>query len=149
MKKSSIIVVLFLMLASNLTFAQLAKDSWAFGFGFDYPRFESINITPRNGDFGAYLSLQRNFSEHVGIRFTGGWAHMISGWTNPSYQPVYTTTDAITGDFDLLYYLVPCENISPYVFAGLGADYKMLINKATSYLNNNQIAGQANLGCWN
>jgi outer membrane protein OmpA-like peptidoglycan-associated protein len=152
MKKYSIIIVLFLMLASNFTFAQLAKDSWAFGFGFDYPRFASINITPRNGDFGAYLSLQKNFSEHIGVRFSGGWAHMISGWTNPNSLPIYTTTDAITGDFDMLYYLVPCENISPYVFGGLGADYKILLNKATSYLKDKQLAGQANVGVgieWN
>ena len=152
MRKSFISSSLILILFSSMSFAQLAKDSWAVGFGFDYPRFESINITPRNGNFGAYLSLQRNFSEHLGIRFTGGWAHMIAGWTNPNLLPVYTTTDAITGDFDMLYYLVPCENISPYVFVGLGADYKMLLNKATTYLKDKQIAGQANLGIgieWN
>jgi len=152
MKKSSIIILLFLVLSSSLSFAQLAKDSWSLGFGFDYPRFESINITPRNGNFGGYVSIQRNFSEHVGIRFTGGYSHILAGWLNSSYQAVYTTTDAFTGDFDMLYYLVPCENISPYVFAGLGADYKMLLNKATSYLKDNQIAGQANCGIgieWN
>jgi OOP family OmpA-OmpF porin len=152
MKKFSIVIVLFLILFSNLTFAQLAKDSWAVGLGFDYPRFVNINITPRNGNYGGYVSLQRNFSEHIGVRLTGGYAHILAGWISASNQPIYTTTDAITGDLDLLYYLVPCESISPYIFAGFGGDYKMLLNKATAYLDDNQFAGQANCGIgveWN
>jgi OOP family OmpA-OmpF porin len=152
MKKSSIVVVLFLILFSNLTFAQLAKDSWALGFGFDYPRFVSSNISQDNSNYGGYVSLQRNFSEHVGIRLTGVYTHLTTYWVNTSAQTINSKTNQIVGDLDLMYYLVPCENISPYVFGGLGGAYKMLKNKATSYLDDNQFAGQVKAGIgieWN
>lgn len=152
MKKCTIIVALFLFLFSNLTFAQLAKDSWAFGFGFDYPRFVSTNIQARNGDFGGFLSIQRNFSEHFGLRLSGLYSHMATTWYNPNNIQILSSTNAITGDLDMLYYLVPCENISPYVLAGLGGSYKMLTNPATPSLDANQFAGQAKVGLgieWN
>jgi OOP family OmpA-OmpF porin len=149
MKKSSIVVVLFLILFSNLTFAQLAKDSWAFGFGFDYPRFVSTNNYPDNGDFGGYLSLQRNFTEHFGVRLTGLYARMISYWMPWNTPTQYTTTNSIIGDLDMMYYLVPCESVSPYVLAGVGGSYNMLThayNMGDNQGNFNSFAMQVRLG---
>jgi len=145
MKKSSIVVALFLILFSNLTFAQLAKDSWAVGVGFDYPRFVETDNLAGNKNFGGYLSLQRNFTEHVGVRLTGLYQYL------DSYRAIeglpITTTQSIIGDLDLLYYLAPCESVSPYLLAGMAGSYNMLSSHvATPALWDYQFALQATLG---
>ena len=40
MRKISLLLSLLLIVAVDVSQAQLAKDSWAFGFGFKYPRFQ-------------------------------------------------------------------------------------------------------------
>lgn len=72
MKNFLITLALMLLVNIGVSQAQTATDSWAFGFGLSYPRFYSANITTLNSDYGAYLSVQRNFSEHVGLRFVDG-----------------------------------------------------------------------------
>lgn len=127
MKRLISFFVLFVVLGlSEVTQAQLAKDSWTLGFGFTYPRFASINTTIRNSNYGGYVSLQRNFSEHVGLRLKAGYNHLESEFTNPNSILVTTSTNSIVGDLDVLYYLVPCESVSPYVFGGVGGNYRML-----------------------
>ena len=145
MKKSSIVVVLFLILFSNLTFAQLAKDSWAFGFGFDYPKFVSTDNFASSRNFGGYLSLQRNFTEHVGVRLTGLYQYLDSYRFIPGVA--YSTTQSFIGDLDLLYYLAPCESVSPYFLAGLaGSDNSLSANIADPSLYVNKFALQATIG---
>lgn len=61
MRKSFISSSLILILFSSMSFAQLAKDSWAVGFGFDYPRFESINITPKEWKFRRIFVITKKF----------------------------------------------------------------------------------------
>ncbi|MDZ7765142.1 MAG: hypothetical protein U5K00_12055 [Melioribacteraceae bacterium] len=55
-------VVLFFALSSNV-FAQLAKDSWGFGFGFSYPRMisHSVTVNPADDGVGGFLSIQEIF----------------------------------------------------------------------------------------
>ncbi|PKL84099.1 MAG: hypothetical protein CVV24_01635 [Ignavibacteriae bacterium HGW-Ignavibacteriae-3] len=146
MKKFYLLFSLLLFVSVDNTQAQLATDSWSFGFGFKYPRFISINLTPLNSNYGGYLSLQRNFSEHVGLRLKAGYAHLESQFTNTSLVKVTASTNAFTGDLDLLYYLVPCEPVSPYVFGGIGGLYKKLTNKATATLEDNTVNYQMNVG---
>ena len=145
MKKFSIIAVLMLVVFADISFAQLAKDSWAVGLGFNYPRYYSVNITPDNSNYGGYLSLQRNFSEHFAVRFSGGYSHMIGLWTNAVGTEITTSTSAITGDLDFLYYLMPCESISPYFVGGIGGAYRMLKNKASD-VDDNELVGELNAG---
>ena len=145
MKNFLITLALFLTVGIGVSQAQIATDSWAFGFGFSYPRFVSVNIQPLNSNYGAYLSLQRNFSENFGLRLKGSYNHMEGQWTNTTLNVITESTNLITGDLDLLYYLIPCEPISPYVFAGAGAGLRSLNNNATA-LDENETALAFNMG---
>ena len=128
MKKFFILLALLLTIGIGDSQAQTPTDSWSFGFGLSFPRFYSVNITSLNSDYGAYLSLQRNFSEHVGLRLKGGYSHMEGQWTDATLNLIDETTNLITGDLDLLYYLVPCAPVSPYLYVGVGGNYKSITN---------------------
>ncbi len=145
MKKISLLLF-FMIIVSDISQAQLAKDSWSFSFGVRYPRFVSINLTTRDVNYGGFLSLQRNFSEHVGLRLKSAFSHIESEYLNPISVLTTESTNAITGDLDLLFYFVPCEPVSPYLFGGFGGVYKMLRNKATIGLEDNTFNYELNAG---
>lgn len=142
----SLLCFLISIIWAGEAFPQLAKNSWSLGFGASYPRFASINTTVLNSNYGGFVSIQRNFSEHIGLRFKAGYSHLESEFINVLSQPTTSATDAITGDLDILFYLVPCESVSPYLFGGLGGAYKMLDNVATPFLDANQFIPQMNAG---
>ncbi|MBA4407519.1 hypothetical protein C0389_09610 [bacterium] len=147
MRKFSLILAMLLIIAVDVSQAQLAKDSWALGFGFKYPRFVSTNITPLNANYGGFLSLQRNFSEHVGLRFQVGYSHLAYEFPSAVSGTIETSTNAITGDLDLMYYLAPCEPLSPYFFGGIGGVFRMLnASRWTTTLDDNALALQFNAG---
>lgn len=144
MKKIILLIVVSLLFFFNATLqAQLAKNSWTAGVGFAYPRFVNVNITATNTNYGGFLSLQRNFTEHVGLRLTGSYLHLEGEWGTPVNT---SETNTINGNLDILYYLVPCESVSPYLFAGGGVDYRMLTNKATPTIEDNKLSAQYNAG---
>lgn len=152
MKKISLILSIMLIIAIDVSHAQLAKDSWSLGFGFRFPRYVSVNISPLNSNYGGFLALQRNFSEHVGIRLTGAYSHLEGSYVDVTSTTITSSTNAITGDLDLIYYLIPCEPISPYLFGGIGGVYRMLNNKASKSLDDNKLGAQLNAGVgieWN
>lgn len=152
MKKTSLLISFLLIAAFDISNAQLAKDSWTFGVGFRYPRYVSANTSALNSNYGGFLSLQRNFSEHIAFRLKAGYSHLESQYTNASLVQVTGSTNFISGDLDFLYYLVPCESISPFIFGGFGGFYKMLTNKATATLDDNTLNMQINSGVgieWN
>jgi flagellar motor protein MotB len=134
----SLIAALAVMLTGGIgvSQAQTVTDSWAFGAGLSYPRFYSVNITALNSGYGAYLSLQRNFSEHVGLRAKVGYSHLEGQWNDASLNLIDETTNLLTGDLDFLYYLVPCAPVSPYLFAGVGGHYKGITNGQTASPHN-------------
>jgi OOP family OmpA-OmpF porin len=146
MKNFLITLALMLLVNIGVSQAQTVTDSWAFGFGLSYPRFYSVNINTLNSDYGAYLSIQRNFSEHVGLRLKGGYGHLAGRWIDASLNQINVTTNLITGDLDLLYYLVPCAPVSPYLFAGVGGNYKSVTNAQTAFPDKNKFGSQLNLG---
>ncbi len=146
MKNFFITLALMLTIGIGVSQAQTVTDSWAFGFGLSFPRFYSVNIISLNSDYGAYLSLQRNFSEHVGLRLKGGYSHLEGQWRDASFNLMNENTNLITGDLDLLYYLAPCEPVSPYLFAGVGGNYKNVTNGQTGMPDNNKFGSQLNIG---
>jgi OOP family OmpA-OmpF porin len=128
----------YIVFNSNILFAQAYQNSWGFGFGFAYPRFFSTDVRPSEANYGGFLSLQRDFSENLALRLQANYDHIrgrIPGFipaTNLYYYtngtPVpsvteYMHTDIISGNLDLLYYLVPCSPVNPYFGGGLGLDY--------------------------
>lgn len=146
MKKmyAAVFVFLFLILSSSL-FAQVATSSWGFGFGGTYPRLTSYNqaIWPANENYGGYLTIQRNFSEHTSIRLKGGYNHVATEYGVGLGMD--GSTDIISGDFDFLYTFMPCETLSPYVLGGIGGIYYML-NDAPDPSLDDEIDYEVNLG---
>ena len=121
--------------ATEISYAQAVKDSWNFGFGFTYPRFQSTDVRPQEANYGGYLSLQRNFTENVGLRVLANYSRMKGriGGFDPALNKYYYTngtrvpsmqefmhTNIISGSLDLLYYFVPCSPVNPYVGFGVG-----------------------------
>ena len=124
MKKLFLLFILTItLLFTGITSAQTSKygwlpqDSWAFGFGGIYPRYLSTNLKVVDfNNVGGFVSVQRNFSEHVGLRLKVNYIHL------EGHLPSNTTlnNNLIGGNVDLLYYLAPSEPISPYFGVGLG-----------------------------
>jgi len=130
--KRILIILSFLLifLSTEFSVAQVARNSWNFGFGFSYPRFLSSDVRPQEENYGGYLSLQKYFSERVSLRVKASYLSMqgrIGGgqlnYANGTPVPTmteFTRSNLLTGDFDLLYNLSPCSPVSPYFGAGLG-----------------------------
>jgi OOP family OmpA-OmpF porin len=125
MKKLLILVSVIFVLLSISTFGQstkygwLHKESWGFGFGVTYPRYISTSsFAGEYGNIGLFASIQKNYTEHVALRFQGGYDH----FTVKYFGQPHGKNELISGCFDLLYYLVPCEPVSPYLGIGLGGE---------------------------
>ena len=136
------ILTLFTILITFALFqntnAQLAQNSWAFGFGLTYPRYVSTNVVPSNYNYGLFASIQRNFTEQVGLRFKGGFSHLEANSNKYS-------TNALTGDFDLIYYMVPWEKVTPYFLFGFGGNY-FTLGGATKVTPKSTLDYEINLG---
>jgi len=145
MKKYLITIALILAVVLDVN-AQTVTDSWAFGFGGRYPKYVNVNIRSLQSNYGGYLSLQRNFSENFGLRLKGGYSHLEGEWTDQNSMLINQQTNLITGDVDLMYYLIPCEPVSPYLYVGAGVNYRMLTNKATASLDDDAFGSQWNAG---
>ena len=120
-------VLLFFVFTSNVS-AQLAKDSWGFGFGGSYPQLigSSPTVEPDEVTFGGFLTLQRNFSEHTALRFKAAYNHLSYEW-GPAFNRE-GNTEHIALNIDFLYTFVPCETVSPYLFFGVNGNYSMMDN---------------------
>ncbi len=134
------------LLLTTLTYPQLAKDSWSFGFGATYPRLISISSLSTGawsgiGNYGGYATIQRNFSEHVAIRLLGSYNYMKTE-SNIKTQSI----NLAAADFDMLYYLVPCEDITPYFAAGFGGILFANDNSPQLQLDVTYLEYQFNLG---
>ncbi len=146
MKRLLYVIILTIFSMFYSTYAQglynwLPQNSWAVGFGGIYDRYVSTNTSVSGSTGGAYISIQRNFSEHVGVRFSGNYLHFkgfLGG--NPIRNDVYA------GNFDLLYYLVPVEPISPYLSIGAGGMIYKLKNSPNADLNKTFSDYKLNLG---
>lgn len=145
MKQMLTLITLLFLFGTGVSQAQAVTDSWQWGFGGSYPRYYSSNITTSNTNYGFYLSGQRSFSEYVGLRLRGDYSHLEGTWSDAQFQTVVQSTNLITTSLDLIYYLVPCESVVPYLFAGIGANYKMQENNQT-LPNDNTFGAQFNIG---
>ena len=146
MKKFFLTLVIMLTMGISISHSQVRNDSWAFGFGLSFPRFYSVNETSLNSDYGAYIAIQRVVSTHVGLRFKLGYNHLEGQWNDIANNAVLQTTGLITGDFDLMLYLVPCEPVSPYVYVGIGGNHKSITNPRTGSPDGSNWGSQMNFG---
>jgi outer membrane protein OmpA-like peptidoglycan-associated protein/opacity protein-like surface antigen len=140
-----------LLLMSNV-FAQsryVAEDAWGLGFGFTYPRYISINdaVVQGSGFYGGHLAIQKNVSEHVGVRLRTSYNHVEATYQVAPKVGEVVTNDMITGDIGILYYFAPCEPWSPYVLGGAGVNYYKPVNALSPSLDNEYTTdGQYSLG---
>ncbi|NWF50601.1 MAG: OmpA family protein [Ignavibacteriaceae bacterium] len=151
MKKLFLLLVLFFVAPLKDIYSQvyytegLTQDSWGIGFGLNYPRLVSTVLEATNSNYGGFLSIQRNFSEHTAFRFEASYNHFEGEYKNA--LPRVTKTDLFSGDFDLLYYFVPCESVSPYLLFGIGGIVYKASNAASPVLDDSLIIGyKFNLG---
>ncbi|OGU49348.1 MAG: hypothetical protein A2006_11970 [Ignavibacteria bacterium GWC2_35_8] len=145
-KLNKLLLLYVVLIITNNAPAQLSESSWAFGFGGTYPRFMSIWSNSYSGteNYGAYVSLQRNFSENVALRFLGNYNYLESFYnTTSGYQK--ESVSLISTSLDLLYYLVPCDPVSPYFGAGFAGIYFKPKNASEPELNDNFLEYQMNL----
>ena len=147
--------ILFLLMSSVFisgSFAQtrsVPTDAWVLGFGFTYPRYISINnaVVQSNTLYGGHLSIQRNFSEHVGLRIKAAYNHVEATYNIAPKFGQDVTNNMITGDLDFIYYFIPTEPFSPYLFGGPGINFHEPDNAINPGLDNNStVDGQFNLG---
>ena len=143
----SIIMAIMFMSSS---FAQTSKyewlpqDSWSFGFGGIYPRYISSNLFWVEGpqQFGGFLSIQRNFSEHVGLRLEANYLQMGAHVGTETGR--YIKNKLFGGNLDLLYYFAPSEPISPYLGVGMGGFTHTITGSPIAVLNDSQLDYQIN-----
>ncbi len=139
-------IVFLVLIFSSQLYSQLAKDSWSLGLGISYPRIMSMSSRSTDawsgiGNYGVYGTLQRNVSEHVGLRVVGRYNYMKTESSN------YTQTiNLVATDFDLIYYFVPCEDLTPYLAAGFGGILFANDNSPQLYLDVTYLEYQFNLG---
>jgi OmpA-OmpF porin, OOP family len=140
-KNLKFIITLF-VIAVNYSFPQLAKDSWSLTVGGAYPRFvnHALNYAT-NLNYGGFIGLQRNFSEHVALRFEPKIVSMELAYGTPSQ---FSRTFSLSGNFDFLYYPVPCEPVSPYISFGAAPTMYFLSNQENKTLASNYFTYQFN-----
>ena len=133
--KKLVTLLTVLIFTTSLMQAQALKDSWSLGFGGSILNYTSTNIQPKAlKNFGGYISVQRNFTEHTGLRLYLNFGRLEGSPTVPggTYgqisaargQSVVTTT--FGGYLDFVYNIMPCESISPFVTVGLGQNFYTL-----------------------
>lgn len=110
----------FIILLGSYSFvnAQVARTSWSFGFGLDYPSFFSTDVNPASANYGGFISIQHNFFENVALRLEGTYNHM-EGKSFVRSSDMHS--NVLGANLDMLYYFVPCNTVSPYIAFGFGA----------------------------
>ena len=147
------LLLFFFISANNNSYAQLAQDGWSLGFGATYPRFISVSGDgySANTNFGGYLSFGRDFTEHISLRLKGGIYHLESIYFKNS-QALTQKVNVFTGDLDLIYSILPCSFVSPFVLAGGGFVGSKSKNSYNHELNDFVAGYEVNLGLgafWN
>lgn len=110
-----------------------ATESWAFGFGFSYPRWFSSTLRPQESNYGGFLSIQKNFTEHTSLRLKGyyrsidgrvpGGMFNYTNGTPVASEKETVRTNMMGADLTFNYEFMPCEPISPYLVFGAGFEY--------------------------
>ena len=154
MKFSSFLFILvFTVISFNESYSQPASNGWSLGFGATYPRFVSVSGDgySANTNFGGYMSFERNFSEYISLRLKGGVYHMESYYYKENIANLQKV-NAFTADLDLLYTILPCEDLTPFILAGGGFIGSKSQNSFNPELNDFVAGYQVNLGLgafWN
>lgn len=131
------LVLLIFILIINQSFSQVYINNWGLGFGVLYPRYIAADVIPTDMSLGGFLSLQHEFSEHVGIRIKGLYMDINS-------EKPKITTSVAGGGIDMVYTFVPCEQLSPYMGFGF-TGFSFTLKDAVLAANKSYLAYQMNI----
>ena len=136
-----------IILSQNISFGQISQNGYDFGFGLAYPRFVSLTGTGYSGNnnFGGYISIEREFTEHMGLRIHTGVYHLESFYYTGNIANDQKV-NAFTGDLDLIFNILPCESVSPFILAGGGFIGSKSSNSFNKELNDFVAGYQINFG---
>ncbi len=149
MKKLIILLILFgsFVLPQN-TFSQETSSDWVLGFGGSYPRFVSItsgNNISANTNYGVFASVQRNFSDHLGIRALANYNHLRTNYFAAGNEQAHKL-NLVSGNLDLLYKILDNKFLNPYLLAGFGITAFNSDNSFSREMNKTFTGYQMNLG---
>jgi len=117
--KKLVTLLTVLLFTASLIQAQALKDSWSLGFGGALYHGTSINSMPRAlKSFGGYLSLQRSFTEHSGLRLALDFGSLTNSPSGQSGKDI--TNTSLAGNIAYVYTFMPCETLSPFATVGAG-----------------------------
>ena len=120
-------ILTVVLLSTTIIRAQAVQDSWALGFGGSILSFTSSDILIKDlKSFGGYFTLQRNFTEHTGLRLGLDYASIVG--SPVGNRSVDITTTSLSGHLDLIYYFMPCESFSPFMTFGVGQNFYSVDN---------------------
>lgn len=121
MKKLVTLLTVLLFTASLLQ-AQALKDSWSLGFGYSSYQLTSTGVMLKSfKSHGGYLSLQRNLTEHSGLRLALDFGVITNSKPgSKGYVANDMTTTSFAGHFEYVYTFMPCETLTPFVTVGAG-----------------------------
>jgi outer membrane protein OmpA-like peptidoglycan-associated protein len=131
MKKQTTVFLILAAFFAVYANADEAGDGWAFGLGVGYPRYNAVNLNVLNSNVNGYLSIQKDFLCHAGLRFKASYYHLEGQWIDFSSNKQTESTGLLAGDLDFLYYFTPSEPLSLYVFGGGGVVNKSFTNPQT------------------
>ncbi len=112
------------------------KTSWYLGIGGTYPRYMTISSPSiaNHRNYGLNLTLGYNVTEHIGFRLLGNLLSMES-YTLQNGNEVFDRVNMGTINLEVVYTILSCEYLTPYLDAGYGfALYKF----SNPYLEDNR-----------
>jgi len=137
------LLIILLLFFTSITYGQLAKNSWSFTLGGSYPTFVNHALDyASNVNFGGFVGIQRNFTEHVGIRFQPRVLLLQAEYGSPKQ---YSKTFTISGNLDMLFYTLPYEPVSPYFSLGIAPAFYSLSNPLNKTLKSSYFTFQIDL----
>ncbi len=123
--KKLVTILTVLLFTTSLMQAQALKDSWSLGFGYSSYQLTSTGVMIRAfKSHGGYLSLQRNLTEHSGLRLALDFGSITNSEPgSKGYLANDITTTSFAGRLDYVYNFMPCETLTPFATVGVGLNY--------------------------
>ena len=109
------LILIFCLFLFDTSAAQTYNDSWSLNFGGSYPRMTSTAVSPDFINFGGYVGLQKNFTKHVGFRWTGRYGQMFNK-ANGANRDI----TVMSGGAEIMINFLPFEVLVPYIVSGGG-----------------------------
>ncbi len=121
----TIVLLLTALLFGQEDSVKVYKSGWYLGGGLSYPRYMTISdkSIAAHQNFGAYLTLGYNITEHFGFRLTPNYVLLQSFYYGPANSEIDNFVNMGALNLEAIYNILPCERVSPFVTVGYGITY--------------------------